>query len=213
MERLKALGAQLLAVWQQLGINQKITVGASGILVAATLAVVVFFTSRTDYVLLWGGLDPKDAGEMITVLEEQSVPYKAGAGGTSLHVPRSQVDALRMTLANRGLPKANNKGYELFDEKNTISMSDFVQQVNLKRAVQGELARSIATMSGVDSATVLVVMPETRLIIDDSRKPTASVMLTLRQEGILNAKGVNAIRHLVANSIPGLETQQRGGSG
>jgi flagellar M-ring protein FliF len=205
VERLKALALQLLAIWQQLGLNQKITVAASGLLVTGTLVVVVFFTSRTDYVLLWGGLDPKDAGEMITVLEEQSIPYKAGAGGTSLHVPRSRVDALRMTLSGRGLPKSSNKGYELFDEKNTISMSDFVQQVNLKRAVQGELARGISSMAGVDSAQVMVVMPETRLIIDDTRKPTASVMVNLRQEGILNAKGVNAIRHFVANAIPGLK--------
>jgi len=80
-----------------------------------------------------------------------------------------------------------------------------VQQVNLKRAIQGELARSISKMSGVASAQVMVVMPETRLIIDDSRKPTASVMVTLRSEGILDSGGVNAIRVLVANAIPGLK--------
>ena len=205
MEKFRALAAQLLAIWQQLGLNQKITVAASGLLVTGTLVVVVFFTSRTDYVLLWGGLDPKDAGEMVTVLEEQGIPYKAGAGGTSLHVPRSKVDALRMTLADRGLPKSSNKGYELFDEKNTISMSDFVQQVNLKRAVQGELARGISARAGVESALVMVVMPETRLIIDDTRKPTASVMVTLRHEGALKAKGVESIRHFVANAIPGLK--------
>ena len=207
MEQLKALAAQLLAIWQQLGLNQKITVAASGMLVIGTLLVVVFFTSRTDFALLYGGMDPKDAGEVIAVLEEQSIEYKAGAGGTSLHVPRDKVYQLRMTLANRGLPKAsgNGKGYELFDEKNTISMSDFVQQVNLKRAIQGELARSISKMSGVASAQVMVVMPETRLIIDDSRKPTASVMVTLHSEGILDSGGVNAIRVLVANAIPGLK--------
>jgi flagellar M-ring protein FliF len=205
MERLKALAMQLLAIWQQLGLNQKITVTASGLLVTGTLVVVVFFTSRTEYVLLWGGLDPKDAGEMVTVLEEQGIPYKAGAGGTSLHVPRSKVDSLRMTLSDSGLPKSRNKGYELFDEKNTISMSDFVQQVNLKRAVQGELARGISARAGVESAQVMVVMPETRLIIDDTRKPTASVMVTLRYEGALKAKGVESIRHFVANAIPGLK--------
>ena len=204
MERLKALGAQLLGIWQQLGLNQKITVGASGLLVVGMLVAVVFFTSRTDFALLYGGLDPKDAGEIVVVLDDQSIEYKAGAGGTSLHVPRSQVHSLRMTLANRGLPKANNKGYELFDEKNTISMSDFVQQVNLKRAVQGELARGIASMTGVESAQVLVVMPENRLIIDDTRKPTASVNVTLQHEGALGAKGVAAVQHFVGNAIPGL---------
>ncbi len=207
MEQLRALGAQLLAIWSQLGVNQKLTVVASGLIVAVTLAVVVFFTSRTDFVLLYGGLDPKDAGEVVAVLEEQSVPYEAGAGGTSIKVPRSQVHSLRMTLASRGLPKSSGdgKGYELFDEKNTISMSDFVQQVNKKRAIEGELGRSISMISGVKSARVMVVMPETRLIVDDNKKPTASVMVNLSQEGMVDQQAVNSIRFLVANSVPGLQ--------
>ncbi len=207
MEQLRALGAQLLAIWSQLGVNQKITVAASGFIVAVTLAVVVFFTSRTDFVLLYGGLDPKDAGEVVSVLEEQSVPYEAGAGGTSIKVPRSQVHSLRMTLASRGLPKSSGdgKGYELFDEKNTISMSDFVQQVNKKRAIEGELGRSISMISGVKSARVMVVMPETRLIVDDNKKPTASVMINVSQEGMVDQQSVNSIRFLVANAVPGLQ--------
>ena len=154
---------QLLGIWQQLGMNQKVTVAASGLLVAGMLAAVVFFTSRTDFALLYGGMDPKDAGQVIAVLEEQSIPYEAGAGGTSIHMPREQVYKLRMTLARQGLPKASGQGvgYEIFDEKNTISMSDFVQQVNKKRAIQGELARSISMIGGVESAHVMVVMPET----------------------------------------------------
>ena len=206
MEKLKALGMQLLGIWQQLGMNQKVTVAASGLLVAGMLAAVVFFTSRTDFALLYGGMDPKDAGQVIAVLEEQSIPYEAGAGGTSIHVPREQVYKLRMTLARQGLPKASGQGvgYEIFDEKNTISMSDFVQQVNKKRAIQGELARSISMIGGVESAHVMVVMPETRLIVDESRKPTAAVRLNLRQEGMLGREAINSIRFLVANSVPGL---------
>ena len=206
MEKLKALGMQLLGIWQQLGMNQKVTVAASGLLVAGMLAAVVFFTSRTDFALLYGGMDPKDAGQVVAVLEEQSIPYEAGAGGTSIHVPREQVHKLRMTLARQGLPKASGQGvgYEIFDEKNTISMSDFVQQVNKKRAIQGELARSISMIAGVESAHVMVVMPETRLIVDESRKPTAAVRLNLRQEGMLGREAINSIRFLVANSVPGL---------
>ena len=206
MEKLKALGVQLLTIWQQLGMNQKVTVAASGLLVAGILAAVVFFTRRTDFALLYGGMDPKDAGQVVAVLEEASIPYEAGAGGTSIRVPREQVHKLRMTLARQGLPKASGQGigYEIFDEKNTISMSDFVQQVNKKRAIQGELARSISMIAGVESAHVMVVMPETRLIVDDSRKPTAAVRLNLRQEGMLRKEAVNSIRFLVANSVPGL---------
>tara|TARA_B100001123_G_scaffold444976_1_gene595269 strand:+ start:1 stop:1629 length:1629 start_codon:yes stop_codon:yes gene_type:complete len=112
-----------------------------------------------------------------------------------------------MTLASRGLPKSSGdgKGYELFDEKSTISMSDFVQQVNKKRAIEGELGRSISMISGVSSARVMVVMPETRLIVDESKKPTASVMVNLRQEGMVDSEAVNSIRFLVANAVPGLQ--------
>ncbi len=207
MEQLRALGTQLMTIWSQLGVNQKLTVAASGFLVAATLAVVVFFTSRPDFTLLYGGLDPKDAGDVVAYLEENSIEFEAGAGGTSIKVAREKVHSLRMTLASLGLPKSSGdgKGYELFDEKSTISMSDFVQQVNKKRAIEGELGRSIAMISGVDSARVMVVMPETRLIVDDNKKPTASVMVNLKQEGMIDSEAVNSIRFLVANSVPGLQ--------
>ena len=207
MEKLRALGAQLIEIWSQLGVNQKVTVMASGVLVAAGLAVVIFFTSRTDFALLYSGMDPKDAGAVIEVLDEQSVPYEAGAGGTSIKVPRSKVHELRMTLASRGLPKASGSGlgYSIFDSKASLTMSDFVQQVNLRRALQGELGMSIAMMQGVDSARVMVVMPETRLIVDESKRPTASVFVNLRAEGMLGNKGVQSIRFLVANSVPGLK--------
>ena len=94
--------------------NQKITVAASGLLVAGALSAVVFFTSKTDFALLYGNMDPQSAGEIITVLEEQNIPYEAGANGTSLRVPREKVYSLRMTLANRGLPKAGDVGWEFF---------------------------------------------------------------------------------------------------
>ena len=136
MEKLRALGAQLIEIWSQLGVNEKVTVMASGVLVAAGLAVVIFFTSRTDFALLYSGMDPKDAGAVIVLRDEQSIPYEAGAGGTSIKVPRSKVHELRMTLASRGLPKASGSGlgYSIFDSKASLTMCDFVQQVNLRRA-------------------------------------------------------------------------------
>ena len=183
MEKLRALGAQLIEIWGQLGVNQKVTVMASGLLVAAGLAVVIFFTSRTDFALLYSGMDPKDAGAVIEVLDEQSIPYEAGAGGTSIKVPRSKVHELRMTLASRGLPKASGSGlgYSIFDSKASLTMSDFVQQVNLRRALQGELGMSIAMMEGVDSARVMVVMPETRLIVDESKRPSFGIRQPARR--------------------------------
>ena len=199
------MAMQLLTIWQQLGLNQKVTVAASGLLVAGALSVVVFFTSKTDFALLYGNMDSKSAGEIITVLEEQNIPYEAGAGGTSIMVPREKVYSLRMTLASRGLPKAGDVGWELFDNKNTVSMSDFVQQQNKVRALQGEMARSIAMIQGVSSARVHVVLPKTRLIVDDSKKATAAVLLRLSSAGSIRPEAVHSIRHLVAGGIEGLQ--------
>ena len=205
MDKIKAMAMQLLTIWQQLGVNQKVTVAASGLLVAGTLSVVVFFTSKTDFALLYGNMDSKSAGEIIAVLEEQNIPYEAGAGGTSIMVPREKVYSLRMTLASRGLPKAGDVGWELFDNKNTVSMSDFVQQQNKVRALQGEMARSIAMIQGVSSARVHVVLPKTRLIVDDSKKATAAVLLRLSSAGSIRPEAVHSIRHLVAGGIEGLQ--------
>jgi len=199
------MAMQLLTIWQQLGVNQKVTVAASGLLVAGALSVVVFFTSKTDFALLYGNMDSKSAGEIIAVLEEQSIPYEAGAGGTSIMVPREKVYSLRMTLASRGLPKAGDVGWELFDNKNTVSMSDFVQQNNKVRALQGELARSIAMIQGVSSARVHVVLPKTRLIVDENKKGTAAVLLNLSSAGSIRPEAVHSIRHLVAGGIEGLQ--------
>jgi len=205
MDKIKAMAMQLLTIWQQLGVNQKVTVAASGLLVAGTLSVVVFFTSKTDFALLYGNMDSKSAGEIIAVLEEQNIPYEAGAGGTSIMVPREKVYSLRMTLASRGLPRAGDVGWELFDNKNTVSMSDFVQQQNKVRALQGELARSIAMIQGVSSARVHVVLPKTRLIVDDSKRATAAVLLRLSSAGSIRPEAVHSIRHLVAGGIEGLQ--------
>ena len=205
MDKIKAMAMQLLTIWQQLGVNQKVTVAASGLLVAGALSVVVFFTSKTDFALLYGNMDSKSAGEIIAVLEEQNIPYEAGAGGTSIMVPRAKVYSLRMTLASRGLPKAGDVGWELFDNKNTVSMSDFVQQNNKVRALQGELARSIAMIQGVSSARVHVVLPKTRLIVDENKKGTAAVLLNLSSAGSIRPEAVHSIRHLVAGGIEGLQ--------
>mgnify|MGYP006087507083 FL=1 len=205
MDKIKAMAMQLLTIWQQLGVNQKVTVAASGLLVAGALSVVVFFTSKTDFALLYGNMDSKSAGEIIAVLEEQNIPYEAGAGGTSIMVPREKVYSLRMTLASRGLPKAGDVGWELFDNKNTVSMSDFVQQNNKVRALQGELARSIAMIQGVSSARVHVVLPKTRLIVDENKKGTAAVLLNLSSAGSIRPEAVHSIRHLVAGGIEGLQ--------
>ncbi|MSR66487.1 MAG: flagellar M-ring protein FliF [Pedosphaera sp.] len=204
MESIKALGLQMLNIWRQLGVNQKVTVAASGLVVLLGLGAVVFFSSRTDFGLLYGKLDSETAGKIIASLDETQTPYKVGQGGGTIYVPNDKVHVTRMKLATQGLPKADGVGYEIFD-KPSFGMSDFVQRANYNRALQGELARTISQIDGVESARVMIVAPENRLIIDPTKKPTASVFLKLRNAGLMSSQAVNSVRFIVANSVPGLK--------
>jgi len=203
MQSIKELLKQLAGIWSELGLNQKVTVITAGFAVVAALVAVLVWGGRTDYSLLYGNLDTAEAGRVTQALDASSVKYKISQGGGSIYVPSSQVHQMRMQLATQGIPKGEGIGYELLD-KNTLGMSDFMQHANYNRAVQGELARTIAKFNGIDSARVMVVSPENRLLIDPGRHATASVFLTMRRMSRPSSETVNAIQMLVANSIEGL---------
>ena len=203
MQSIKELLKQLAGIWSELGLNQKVTVMTAGFAVVAALVAVLIWGGRTDYSLLYGNLDTAEAGRVTQALDASSVKYKISQGGGSIYVPSSQVHQMRMQLATQGIPKGEGIGYELLD-KNTLGMSDFMQHANYNRAVQGELARTIAKFNGIDSARVMIVSPENRLLIDPGRHATASVFLTMRRMSRPSSETVNAIQMLVANSIEGL---------
>ena len=203
MQSIKELLKQLAGIWSELGLNQKVTVMTAGFAVVAALVAVLIWGGRTDYSLLYGNLDTAEAGRVTQALDASSVKYKISQGGGSIYVPSSQVHQMRMQLATQGIPKGEGIGYELLD-KNTLGMSDFMQHANYNRAVQGELARTIAKFNGIDSARVMIVSPENRLLIDPGRHATASVFLTMLRMSRPSSETVNAIQMLVANSIEGL---------
>ena len=203
MQAIKELFKQLVGIWKELGLNQKITVSATTLAVVAGVVSVLVWSGRTEYSLLYGNLDPSEAGKVTQALEENNVEYKIGGSGGTVFVPRSEVHQMRMKLAIQGIPKGEGIGYELLD-KNTLGMSDFMQHANYNRAVQGELARTISKFSGIESARVMIVNPENRLLIDPGRHATASVFLTMRGMGRPKAETVSAIQMLVANSVEGL---------
>jgi len=207
MHALKLLGQQLGKIWSQLGINQRVTIIISGLAVMIALGGLVFWSSRPNYALLYSRLDPEEAGKVVTELEEMKIPNRFGAGGSSIYVAQGEVYRARMQLATKGLPKATGVGFEIFD-KPAFGMSDFIQQANYLRAVQGELQRTIAQIDGVESARVMIVKPESRLLVDPQKKTTASVFVKLRSSGSLDSQAVNAIRFLVANSVEGLKANQ-----
>ncbi len=173
------------------------------------VALIVFFgflstrVSTTDYALLYGDLEMADGGAIVARLEAMGVPHQVGAGGSSVMVPGDQVDRLRLAMAEEGLPAGGSLGYELFDQSDGFGTSNFVQQINRLRALEGELARTISTMAGIRQARVHLVLPERELFAREPEEPSASVFLRLGSAG-LTAQQIQAIRYLVATAVPRL---------
>jgi flagellar M-ring protein FliF len=204
---MKNFGKSLLELWKQLGLNQRVSLTVASLAVVAGLVAIALWSRRPDYQLLYGNLGDKDAAAIISYLEAQNVPHQVTAGGTAVEVPTDQVYKLRMDLAGKGLPGGDGVGFEIFD-KGQFGLSDFVQRTNYLRAVQGELARTITQLAGVRAARVMIVQPENRLLLTDQNvKSTASVFVDLGG-GRLDPDQVNAIRHLVANSVQGLQPDE-----
>jgi flagellar M-ring protein FliF len=195
---------QLAAIWKQLGLNQRISIVMATLVTVAGLAGLAVWSSHADYALLYGKLDETESAKVVAALEESKVPYKVNQSGGSILVPADRVYQLRMQMASKGIPQGQGVGFEIFDKAN-FGISDFVQHANYARAVQGELARTISQLDQVESARVMIVMPENRLLTDGGRKPTASVFVRVKGNGQLPQSAVNSIRFLVANSVEGLQ--------
>jgi flagellar M-ring protein FliF len=204
MNSINQIGQQLLGIWKQLGVNQRLTLVLAALVALVGLGGLTVWSSRTQYALLYGKLPEGEASKVISALDDAKVPYKIEAGGGSILVPSSKVHMIRMQLAGKGVPRGEGVGFEIFDKPN-FGISDFIQRANYLRAVQGELARTISQVDSVESARVMLVMPENRLLVDQHKKPTASVFVRVRGNGQLPAQTVNAIRFLVANAVEGLQ--------
>jgi flagellar M-ring protein FliF len=204
---MKNFAQSLLALWKELGINQRVSLGVAAFAVVAGLVAVMVWSRRPEMQLLYGRLSEKDAAAIISQLQTQNIPHKVANGGSTVYVGSEHVYRLRMELASKGLPSGDGVGFEIFD-KGQFGLSDFVQRTNYIRALQGELARTVSQLDGVRSARVMIVQPENRLLLTDQNiKPTASVFVELASNR-LDADAVNSIRHLVANAVQGLLPDQ-----
>jgi len=203
----KNFSQSLLALWKQLGLNQRVSLVVAALAVAGGLLGVVLWSQRPDLQLLYARLGEKDTAAVVSHLQAQGVPHQVTAGGTAVLVPASQVYKLRMELAGKGIPGGEGVGFEIFD-KSQFGLSDFMQRTNYLRAVQGELARTITQLQGVRAARVMIVQPESRLLLtDQGQKATASVFIDVGSARV-EIEQVNAIRHLVANAVQGLAPDQ-----
>ena len=174
--------------------------------VAAVVAVMVVFwlwSQQPDYRILFSNYSDKDGGAIVAALEKMNVPYKFSESGSAILVPAEQVHTARLKLASEGLPKGGNIGFELL-ENQKFGVSQFVEQVNFQRALEGELERSIQAIAAVDVARIHLAIPKPSVFVRDQQNPTASVLLNLRPGRTLDPQQVAAVVHLVASSVPNL---------
>ncbi|GBL45633.1 flagellar M-ring protein FliF [Sulfuriferula multivorans] len=174
--------------------------------VVAIMAGVWMWGQQPDYRVLFSNFSDRDGGAIVASLQQMNVPYKFAEGGGAILVPANQVYEARLKLASQGLPKGGNVGFELM-ENQKLGVSQFLEQVNFQRALEGELARSIESISAVLSARVLLALPKSSVFVREQQKPTASVLLNLQPGRVLDQQQVSAIVHLVASSVPELPTK------
>lgn len=193
---------------RQLGPVRLAALAATGI---AVLGFFIFLSSRLStggMALLYGDLDPQDSGQIIQTLQSKNIPYDIKAGGKQIFVPGDQVLQLRVSLAESGLPGGGSVGYEIFDNNQGIGTTNFVQNINLVRALEGELARTIGAMRNVRGARVHLVMPRRELFSREKQEASASVVLQVQSSSRLNNEQVQAIQHLIAAAVPSMDPQK-----
>jgi len=181
-------------------------------LIGVTAGIVVGAVAMTSWVnsvsysTLYSDLEPSEAGEISEYLTEQNIPFQLAEGGKTISVPSDDVYKVRISLASQGLPRSGNVGYSIFDQSN-LGMTEFLQNLNFRRALEGELMRTIMQLSDVQAARVHIVMPKDRLFSKDQKAATASVVLKLRRPAGLSKSQLAGITHLVASSVEGLKPE------
>ena len=186
--------------------GQKILLAIGVAAVVAVMVAVWMWGQKPDYRVLFSNFSDRDGGAIVAELEKMNVPYKYSEGGGAVLVPADRVHDARLKLAAQGLPKGGNVGFELL-ENQKLGSSQFVEHVNFQRAMEGELARSIESVSAVQAARVHLAMPKDSVFVSEQKMPTASVLLNLYPGRVLDPQQVSAIVHLVASSVPELPTK------
>ncbi len=199
------LREQIRALLAKLTLGQKVLIGGSAVAAIVAILTLVNMMSKPTYVTLFANLNAQDASKIVDRLKEKKIPYKLDDSGKSVMVPKEQLYDLRLSMAGEGLLQSSTVGYEIFDKTN-LGASDFVQKLNYRRALEGELARTILTIDEVEGARVHIVLPEKALFKEDQKEPTSSVVLKLRS-GKLSPENIEGICRLVSSSVEGLNTK------
>ncbi|MGZ3344270.1 MAG: flagellar basal-body MS-ring/collar protein FliF [Caulobacteraceae bacterium] len=172
--------------------------------VAAALFALVLNVGTQPKALLYSNLDLKEAGQITQALDQAAIKYEVKGDGSTIMVPRDKVASTRIMLSSKGMPTSGSVGYEIFDSASPLGQTDFMQNLNRQRALEGELARTIRSLQGVSSARVHLVLPRRQLFEDDGEAPSASVVIGIagRAPG---GDQVAAVRNLIAGAVPNLK--------
>ena len=194
----------LLRTLQGFGIGRAVALLGAAAGVAAVLIALMLRVGTPPMSLLYSNLDLKEAGQITQALDAGGVKYEIKGDGSTIFVDRDKVAAARLMLSSKGLPTSGSVGYEIFDNAPALGQTDFVQNLNRQRALEGELARTIREIQGVSFARVHLVMPKRQLFEQDDSTPSAAIMVGVGGRP-LAAEQVRAIRNLIAGAVPNLK--------
>jgi flagellar M-ring protein FliF len=197
------LFSQMWKGFQSLPAPRKLTILAAAGVTLLSIALAVVFINQPEYKVLYTNLSSEDAGQITARLQEKKIPYQLSPSGDMISVPSEKVSELRLELAAAGLPKGGGVGFEIFDTKN-LGVTEFVQQLNYQRALQGELTRTINSLDEIQQTRVHLAIPKKSLFSEDQKKSTASVIVKLKSGRNLNEQQIQGIAHLVSSSIEGM---------
>jgi flagellar M-ring protein FliF len=192
---------KIITMVKEMSMVRKLLLGGLVLAVVAGFITMFVWANQTPYKVAYSGLSQEDAAAVVEMLKTSQTPYRLTGDGTTIMVPDNMVYDVRLTMAKEGIPKGSGVGYEIFD-KNEFGTTEFVQKINKKRALQGELARTIAAFEAVKDAKVMIVMPKESVFVEETKQPSASILLELVAD--LEKEEVAAIAHLVASSVQDL---------
>ncbi|MBI2841061.1 MAG: flagellar M-ring protein FliF, partial [Acidobacteria bacterium] len=197
---------QIAAFFKRLSPAQVLAMFLLAVSVGGFIFGLVYFMNRVEYVVLYANISPEDANAVVDRLKEQKVLYQLDDGGRTVRVPSDRVDEMRILMAGSGMSVGGGVGFEIFD-KTSFGVTDFVQQVNYKRALEGELARTIAGLTEVSQARVHLVLPKETLFATEEGEGKASVVVKLKMGRALTQSAVTGIVNLIASSVDGLRPE------
>ncbi|MCM0605699.1 MAG: flagellar M-ring protein FliF [Xanthomonadaceae bacterium] len=206
---LKKVVSQISDFFNTLSPARKVGVVITLILMTASIGGLFYWAGNKTYKPLMTNLNPEDATSIMRILRDKKIPFNVDPTGRNIEIPPEQIHNLRLELATIGLPQSSNIGYELFD-KQQLGTTSFVQKVNQKRALEGELMRTINTIKGIKRSRVHLVQPDKSAFIEDQKKPSASVVLDVEPGTVLSEKQIYGIGNLVARAVEGLDYSEVG---